>query len=140
MVQDNYLLEIRGDVREGLAPSTEDESMQSAEAGDKLFYVVREYFFTCGGEPQADEQTPKWTFPICQVPYLLEMYTQPGSAFSLDIIVSCIVQPTSLESDNHAASLCVHAKTALSLPSISGFISFSPAASMMRLTTLPSWS
>ena len=62
MVQDNYLLEIRGDVREGLAPSTEDESMQSAETGDKLFYVVREYFFTCGGEPRLMNRPPSGPF------------------------------------------------------------------------------
>jgi hypothetical protein len=41
--KDNYLLEIRGDVREGLRP-TEEESLESVEAsGDKVFYVVRKY-------------------------------------------------------------------------------------------------
>ncbi|EIW70041.1 hypothetical protein TREMEDRAFT_29695 [Tremella mesenterica DSM 1558] len=44
LAKDNYLLEIRGDVREGLAPSTEgEESMQSAaDSTDKIYYVVRE--------------------------------------------------------------------------------------------------
>ncbi|RXK36244.1 minichromosome maintenance protein 6 [Tremella mesenterica] len=42
LAKDNYLLEIRGDVREGLAPSTEgEESMQSAaDSTDKIYYVV----------------------------------------------------------------------------------------------------
>ncbi|ORY28278.1 putative DNA unwinding-related protein [Naematelia encephala] len=41
LAKDNYLLEIRGDVREGLAPSGE-ESLESAEgsAGEKVYYVV----------------------------------------------------------------------------------------------------
>ena len=40
--KDNYLLEIRGDVREGLRP-TEEESLESSEgSSDKVFYVVRE--------------------------------------------------------------------------------------------------
>lgn len=42
-LKDNYLLEIRGDVREGLAPTGEEESLETAQgsAGDKVYYVVR---------------------------------------------------------------------------------------------------
>jgi DNA replication licensing factor MCM6 len=58
-IQDNYLLEIRGDVREGLAPS-EEESLESAEASnDKVYYVVREYMyldFRCRADNIIDPQ------------------------------------------------------------------------------------
>lgn len=38
LAKDNYLLEIRGDVRDGLAPSAEDATADSAS--DKVYYVV----------------------------------------------------------------------------------------------------
>jgi DNA replication licensing factor MCM6 len=34
------LLEIRGDVREGLQPSTDDDTPTGGSAEDKVFYVV----------------------------------------------------------------------------------------------------
>ncbi|WVR05379.1 hypothetical protein IAU60_002393 [Kwoniella sp. DSM 27419] len=40
LAKDNYLLEIRGDVQDGLVPSAEgEESMESVD-GDKIYYVV----------------------------------------------------------------------------------------------------
>ncbi|OCF45399.1 minichromosome maintenance protein 6 [Kwoniella heveanensis CBS 569] len=41
LAKDNYLLEIRGDVRDGLVPSAEgEESMDSTTDGDKVYYLV----------------------------------------------------------------------------------------------------
>lgn len=47
LAKDNYLMEIRGDVREGLKSGTpaEQESMDTDGDGDKVFYVVREYSY-----------------------------------------------------------------------------------------------
>ena len=62
--QDNYLLEIRGDVREGLANSGEGESLESTRpsGSDKIYYVVREsiwpisrcLFLMLFADPQVD--------------------------------------------------------------------------------------
>jgi hypothetical protein len=39
--QDNYLLEIRGDVREGLT-TTEESGESLGDSNEKVYYVIRE--------------------------------------------------------------------------------------------------
>jgi hypothetical protein len=63
------LLEIRGDVREGLAP--EEESLESAEASanEKVYYVVRKWDLVTMRKHAYAKQILKWICPIYHLLY-----------------------------------------------------------------------
>ena len=88
LARDNYLLEIRGDVREGLAPPTgeEAESMETAQgsAADKVYYVVRKCLAgNVGRDALMKEQILKWIYRICRRRSRREIMGMLVSCFSV---------------------------------------------------------